>query len=571
MQGFSNPFPLSFIPKALPDEIFGSWLGRLAVTNGISTKPVFLRWLGVPKRLRRIVLADIISPSESTLHILSILDLTYLECLSRFSTRPYWECMHAWEGNCEKGGTNAADQPALLNFGRGSRKSSKDLNQAFLRACPACLYDDWKVLGSCYFHRSHQLRGSRVCHKHGLYLISNCPACTTPLGDVRNLLLIYPNCRCGADLTDARHFGVNEKKMDIWWRLAIFEHMCLHSERGALAGPRLLGYLRQQLRVNYPGSGRHGGQRALEHAFGEDGANWIRRTSRRQIGATSRTSNLSLTNATVAVYAALFTACGISFEMALGEVSAFNPGAVEEIKPIWQRNPRPATVEGARQRFLEFFADKKAIGWKAIRSARPFVFWLLALEDFPWLQRQLPERSKGLVELIPSIESDRILLTCDVDLALKFRLTRKLHEAAIRALYRDTAWLESTIMSSRDKRNAESRTNLVRRLDLARTEHCERTERPKRFRRRDAARGLNTSVKTLLSQAAKYRIPDSLIEEDLWVFRHRALEWAVKKRLAEGLSLAPSMVRELAGISALVSTKQVAELIEEIRRKLLDK
>jgi hypothetical protein len=31
------------------------------------------------------------------------------------------------------------------------------------------------------------------------------------------------------------------------------------------------------------------------------------------------------------------------------------------------------------------------------------------------------------------------------------------------------------------------------------------------------------------------------------------------------------MVRELAGISTLVSTKQVAELIEEIRRRLLGK
>lgn len=175
------------------------------------------------------------------------------------------------------------------------------------------------------------------------------------------------------------------------------------------------------------------------------------------------------------------------------------------------------------------------------------------------------------MELIPSVESDRVLLTCDVDLALKFRLTRKLHEAAIRALYRDTAWLESTITSSREERNAESRKNLIRRLDLARTEYCDRMERPKRFRRRDAARGLNTSVKTLLSQAAKYQIPDNLIEEDLWVFRHRALEWAVKKRLAEGLSLAPSMVRELAGISTLVSTKQVAEFIEEIRRRLLGK
>lgn len=392
--------------------------------------------------------------------------------------------------------------------------------------------------------------------------------CKAPLGDVRSLLVISPRCRCEADLTDLRHRQVSHD--NVWWKLATFENRCLNSAPGSLELPRALAYLRHRLRVSFPGSHGVRAKRALEQTFGEDGADWLRRGSRKQTGATKRTtSNVSLTTSTAQVYTALFTACDISFDAALAEVAAFAPSTKQQLAPAQRRSGRPATVEEARQRFLEFFADKKAVGWKPIRSTRPFVFWLLALEDLPWLQAKLPPRSERSGELVPSIECDRrALLTCDPDLALGNRSTKRLHGAAVRAFYRDRDWLESSMRTSRDRRNAESRDILVRRLEKIWADHCNRPERPKRFKRRDAARGLGTSVKTLLSQASNWDVPHSLIEEDLWTFRRRALKWAVKERLAQGLSLAPSMVRQLACVSALVSTDQVAGVINDITSEL---
>ena len=566
---FVTPSPLPFLPTPLPDEIFGSWLGRLAVTNGLFSKSAFLKWLGIPKPLRRIVIADMMRPSESIDHVLSALALTYADVLSQFSTRPYWECMHASGASDEDTPSASIDRPPSLSFRGVAHRSDKDLNQAFLKVCPACLYDDWHQLGSCYFHRSHQLRGSRVCHKHGLLLLSNCPACNRPLGDVRNLLSIGTHCRCAADLTDKRHLPVD--KNDIWWQLATFEHMCLRSDSGTLAGPGLLVLLRKQLSLNFPGPGRASARRALEQAFGEEGADWLRRTSRKQTGSIKRmTNNVALTASTAPVYSALFTACGISFEEARAEVAACASGIEHAVKPKWERNARPVTVDEARKRLLQFFTEKRARGWKEIRAERPFVFWLLALEDSIWLESQLPKRPQGKEELeIPSIDSDRALLACDADLAIRHKLNSKiLHHAAVRAFYRDKAWLEAAVKASGEMRNVELGDALVSRLEQARTEHCDRTERPKRFTRRDAARGLNTSVKSLLSQAINFHVSESLLEEDIWTFRRRAIEWGVKKRLAEGLSLAPSMVCKVAGISTMVGAQWIAETIENIRNEL---
>jgi hypothetical protein len=42
------------------------------------------------------------------------------------------------------------------------------------------------------------------------------------------------------------------------------------------------------------------------------------------------------------------------------------------------------------------------------------------------------------------------------------------------------------------------------------------------------------------------------------------LKWAVEKSLADGLSLAPSKIRWLAGVHAVVSVASVTEVINEV-------
>jgi hypothetical protein len=75
----------------------------------------------------------------------------------------------------------------------------------------------------------------------------------------------------------------------------------------------------------------------------------------------------------------------------------------------------------------------------------------------------------------------------------------------------------------------------------------------------------------LLTQAKRFDIAFDLIEEDRLTFRHRALKWAVEKSLAEGLSLAPTMIRALAGIHAVASVVSVTEVINEVLEELSTK
>jgi len=66
-------------------------------------------------------------------------------------------------------------------IGRGSEskgistyyRKTKNQETRFLRHCPICLRTDSENLGEAYWHRSHQIYGIDVCHKHGSRLIES--------------------------------------------------------------------------------------------------------------------------------------------------------------------------------------------------------------------------------------------------------------------------------------------------------------------------------------------------------------------------------------------------------------
>lgn len=153
-------------------------------------------------------------------------------------------------------------------------------------------------------------------------------------------------------------------------------------------------------------------------------------------------------------------------------------------------------------------------------------------------------------------------------MATSGRLGQGLRHAAIRAHYRDKPWLDAETELSRDRRKPATREALIYRLQQVRVEHMDRSSRPQKYNRRDAAHGLGTTVRLLLTQAKKFDIPCDLVEEDWTTFRHRALRWAVEKSLADGLSLAPTQIRRLAGVHTVVTIAYVNEVINEVVKKL---
>lgn len=68
-----------------------------------------------------------------------------------------------------------------------------------LSLCPECVESDILEFGEPYFHRTHQLPGSLVCHKHNVFLVYECDTCKEEIRPEKaNDSKITPTyCSCG--------------------------------------------------------------------------------------------------------------------------------------------------------------------------------------------------------------------------------------------------------------------------------------------------------------------------------------------------------------------------------------
>lgn len=72
-----------------------------------------------------------------------------------------------------------------------------------LRYCPDCINEDIKLYKEAYFHRSHNIEGVIVCHKHNKVLRTHCPTCNAPINlkDKFKLLPLEDKCINGHTLS----------------------------------------------------------------------------------------------------------------------------------------------------------------------------------------------------------------------------------------------------------------------------------------------------------------------------------------------------------------------------------
>lgn len=82
-----------------------------------------------------------------------------------------------------------------------------------LYLCPLCVKEDNCEFGEPYWHRSHHLPGSKVCYKHNVYLLAECPVCNESFVNSSNKELnITPKfCSNGHSL----EFVVENKNKDL--------------------------------------------------------------------------------------------------------------------------------------------------------------------------------------------------------------------------------------------------------------------------------------------------------------------------------------------------------------------
>jgi hypothetical protein len=156
---------IGYLPELYPDELVYSWLSRYFVHSGHVMHSVVLRelfckrsdnpskeFLGNLNENAKKVIQEVISLQELILRHTNVPQYARFVPLAERK-----EALHRMKFDyCN---------PHLL-FPILVREEA----DAFLRYCPACAQEDRDTYGETYWHRKHQLRGAKVCYKHGCLL-----------------------------------------------------------------------------------------------------------------------------------------------------------------------------------------------------------------------------------------------------------------------------------------------------------------------------------------------------------------------------------------------------------------
>jgi hypothetical protein len=155
---------IGYLPELYPDELVYSWLSRYLVHSGhrlhsVVLKEFFCKRSDNPSKEYLGNLND--EAKKFIQEVIPLRDLILLHTMTRCARFlplvEKKEAMHRMEFEyCDPHFLF----PILI-------RSEED---AWIRYCPACAQEDRDTYGETYWHRKHQLRGIRVCHKHGCWL-----------------------------------------------------------------------------------------------------------------------------------------------------------------------------------------------------------------------------------------------------------------------------------------------------------------------------------------------------------------------------------------------------------------
>lgn len=161
---------LAYFPKPYPDELFYSILCRLKVHLGITSSIVFSKFLyedktipsciNFPVKLQKII--EVLPLGNN----LSFKDLLYNNSMLNYFLPFVSEEKHKRIiKDINSGVIETKDLDRMLGG-----LSSKVPSIKYLRYCKECMKEDVELYGEPYYHRSHQIPGVKVCHKHCIAL-----------------------------------------------------------------------------------------------------------------------------------------------------------------------------------------------------------------------------------------------------------------------------------------------------------------------------------------------------------------------------------------------------------------
>jgi hypothetical protein len=198
--------PLPWIPRPYPDEVFGSWIGRIMMSNGAGQFRLFLSGFGGTQQGIVRLFEGPKKPGNGIEEILNALGTSYEQAALALTTLPYWASIHS----AATAAPNHPGVPAVkcLIDDSARRPAGRSPKLMLPRWCSQCVAQDVQTHGEPFYHRSHQLPAVLVCHRHWEALTTSCVACgAIPVRvDFHDLvsLQLPVQCACGALYADQR-------------------------------------------------------------------------------------------------------------------------------------------------------------------------------------------------------------------------------------------------------------------------------------------------------------------------------------------------------------------------------
>ena len=167
LQGYRK---LPNVPKIYEDEILYSYLVRLAHANGFSSLKEFVYHTGIlpeasdlNKRYRT-VRYEIQSDLYPLMDVMGVGDIGAPELYLKTSLYPLVYPLSTK--------AISSHHIGMLSKYRSQSNLITPLNDVFrdLKFCPTCRIADQQKYGEWYYHRSHQIPGVTVCHRHAVPL-----------------------------------------------------------------------------------------------------------------------------------------------------------------------------------------------------------------------------------------------------------------------------------------------------------------------------------------------------------------------------------------------------------------
>lgn len=558
---------LPFVTSPCPDEILGSWLGRIRIENGGGAWRTLLEHVGFGRRIQT-PLFDAVDYNEKLGQLLIYLGTTYERALLELSTLPYWLTFSATESGAILPGTLAIPALRRAAGADGEVASIRALGtQRFAgkslepRYCPQCISDDSNNIGQAYWHRAHQLPNVFFCHKHQCELQVKCPKCSARSrgSDSKNLPPPSLLCQCGYRLDKKRSSRI-PSTMEL--RLAAISVEALNQGVPGWNRDNVFDFMRTQLtRSASYSKGRY--QSVLAEAFSEGQMQWSSGSLEHgDVGKVRFRRYLSAGSAP--------ECCGLLAALDVNVQTAI-AGFKEEGKESRKRQELPAVFKGDMTIEKSRSALKRASRLypsRPISSSRRH-YWYLMLNDQAWLWENFP---RSLRVEFPSVAEDRLtiieLLSSTENPLGGIRLKARTSPAGYRATIRDKKWLDEQNLQAR-------RTDVAVNAGIADSFLKERAaalhnalgkllsseERPVRIFASTLAPFVGLSPQQAADTVKRVKVLAHAIEEANADKLRRQLLWGGKQMKLSGARLSKKQLGRVAGVpTAHVSDEIFAEV-----------